>query len=95
MFLICLYPCLLTFCLVPPLRPPRCRAALSAVSPSAWRDQYFTNTNIGHGQCSHLLDVGEPVVVGERGAVHLYPQVARGLVRQQLARVPEVGLEQV
>ena len=44
-------------------------------------------------QCSHLLDVGEPVVVGERGAVHLYPQVARGLVRQQLARVPEVGLD--
>ena len=40
LFLICLYPCLLTFCLVPPLRPPRCRAALSAVSPSAWHDQY-------------------------------------------------------
>ena len=40
MFLLRLYQCFLTFCLLPPLRPPRCSAALSAVSPSAWRDQY-------------------------------------------------------
>ena len=41
----------------------------------------------------NLLDISQPVVVGQCGAVHLYPQVARGLVWQQMARVLEVGLD--